>query len=82
MSSRHCAAEGRRTVAVAHLAFARRQKAGNGILGCMFMKELVQNSVKRDGFILYRFFFKILMFYIALYGKRGLAWNVKNNIFR
>lgn len=41
MSSRHYAAEGRREIAVAHLAVARRQKKGNGILGLRKIKKRV-----------------------------------------
>ena len=47
MAGPHCAAEGRRVVAVTHLATARSQKIGNGISGLLnFMFEIRE---KTDG---------------------------------
>ena len=39
MSGRHYAAEGRKADAVAHLAMARSQNTGNGILGILLKKK-------------------------------------------
>ena len=49
MSGRHCAAEDRRGVAETHLAVARSQKIGNGILG---LQMIAVTKDKKEPFLM------------------------------